>query len=251
LLVVAIIAILAAMLLPALARAKGHAQGTSCVNNLKQLQIAWKLYADDFGDFMAPENSSWDQAVVRGLPGAWVLGNAQVDTSLTNLQAGLLFPYVNSVGVYRCPSDRALTTGSKQPRIRSYSINGGLNPSTGWFDDLPYYIVRKVSGIGLPGAAGLDVFIDEQENSILAGDFAWRAKDTATWGGMPADRHNQGGALSYADGHAIIQHWRWPKADRPHWDKVLNKADLEDYKLLNSGRPRQNEYTPSWWNSVP
>jgi len=103
----------------------------------------------------------------------------------------------------------------------------------------------------LPGPSGLQVFIDEQENSIEAGDFAWVSADSGTWGGIPADRHNQSGVVSLADGHAELRHWRWPKRNRPAFDTVKNKADLEDFKFMNSGRPRTGDYIPSWWSSVP
>jgi prepilin-type N-terminal cleavage/methylation domain-containing protein len=254
LVVIAIIAILASMLLPALSQSKGKAQGMGCVNNVKQLQLAWQMYADDHSDVMPPNNSSWGQpGLVRGLPGSWVLGNAQQDTASTNIQSGLLFPFVKSPGVYRCPADQSLTTGAeKMLRLRSYSISGQLNPLNGWSDnDPPYHLYQKVSRIPLPSPSGLHVFIDEQENSIAAGDFAWFPQVSRTWGGIPADRHAQGGVISLADGHAESRHWRCPKRNRPQFDKVLNKADLEDFKFMNSGRPREADSIPGWWSSLP
>jgi prepilin-type N-terminal cleavage/methylation domain-containing protein/prepilin-type processing-associated H-X9-DG protein len=251
LVVIAIIAILAGMLLPVLGKAKAKAQGIACVSNLKQLQLAWQMYADENGDVMPPNIATDKGGLWTGMPGSWVLGNAQRDTALTNLQSGVLYPYVRSVGAYRCPADRSFATGAgKQARIRSYSINGQLNPQVGWVDTYPYLLYRKASRLP-PSPSSVQVFIDEQERSIAAGDFLWFVNEiTGKWGGIPADRHGQGGVVSLADGHAEQRRWRSPKRNRPARDTVRNKADLEDFKFMTFGRPRESDYTPAWWNSM-
>jgi prepilin-type N-terminal cleavage/methylation domain-containing protein len=116
LVVIAIIAILASMLLPALSQAKARAQGMGCVNNVKQLQLAWQMYAADHSDVMPPNNSSWGQpGLVRGPSGSWVLGNAQQDTAITNVQSGLLFPEWSSEQAQTPEGLRALPTcGDRQ-----------------------------------------------------------------------------------------------------------------------------------------
>jgi prepilin-type N-terminal cleavage/methylation domain-containing protein/prepilin-type processing-associated H-X9-DG protein len=250
LVVIAIIAILAALLLPTLGKAKAKAQGISCVNNLKQFQLAWAMYCDDHADEMPPNKAANQGGVWRNVAPSWVLGNAQWDLSVSNIESGGIYPYLKAVGGYHCPADRSLTKGAeKRLRLRSYTINGQLNPLSGWGDDVPYYFLyRKLAAIPLPSPSGLHVFIDEQEQTIETGDFGWNHYDDPHWGSIPADRHGQAGAVSYADGHAATQRWKWLKGGRPFGDRVLNKADIEDFKFMTLGRPRARDYYPSWWN---
>src|SRR5690242_8033203 len=90
LVVIAVIAILAAILLPVISKAKGHGQATACLNNLKQMVSAWTLYADDNNDMMPLTllNEFNVGLPFRALPGSWVLGNAVTDVNPTNLQSG-------------------------------------------------------------------------------------------------------------------------------------------------------------------
>ena len=99
LVVVAIIAVLAALLLPALSRAKEKARHIACISNLKQLTLAWLVYIDEFDDTL-PRNEA---TFTASLPGSWVLGSAPNDVDTKNIEAGTLFPYVKSTAVYRCP----------------------------------------------------------------------------------------------------------------------------------------------------
>jgi prepilin-type N-terminal cleavage/methylation domain-containing protein/prepilin-type processing-associated H-X9-DG protein len=246
LVVIAIIAILAGMLLPALSKAEAKAQGIACLSNLKQLQLAWQMYVDDHADVMPPSVGLGPQNI-----GAWVLGVVSVNAAVTNLEAGVLFPYVRSTGSYRCPADPSTVQGvEKRFRPRSYSVNGQLNPLRGYGEDSPYILGQKLAGIPLPGPSQLIVFIDEGERSLGYGDFGWQNKDASTWGSVPADRHGQSGSLSFGDGHVEAARWKWPKQDRAFLDRVRNKADLEDFKRMTWGRPRQRDYTPGWWNTI-
>src|SRR5439155_7928579 len=112
LVVIAIIAILGAMMLPALSKAKSSAQSTSCLSNLKQLQTGYFLYAEENNDRQPPTMA---QAAglgdVRSLPGSWAVGSAKTDTNAANIQAGVIFRYLGSAGVYHCPADKATVSG--------------------------------------------------------------------------------------------------------------------------------------------
>ena len=91
--VIAIVALLASLLLPALSKAKTKAQGAVCLSNLKQLALCWVMYADDNGDRMAPTTVAGQLGDLTGVEPSWAVGNAVHDTSVTNLQRGLLYPF--------------------------------------------------------------------------------------------------------------------------------------------------------------
>jgi prepilin-type N-terminal cleavage/methylation domain-containing protein len=163
LVVIAIIAILAALLLPALSNAKNKANDGACLSNLKQMAAGWLAYADDNANRMPANNGG---STAGGPPGSWVLGNARTDLNYTNIQAGVIYPYLPNPKVYKCPRDHSLATGTSQERVRSISMDGYLGADVH---------LTRLSQVINPGPALVFVFIDENETSIEDGTFGIRS----------------------------------------------------------------------------
>lgn len=238
LVVIAIIAILAAILLPILNKAVQKAQGIQCLNNEKQLASAWIMYAgDNQGRLVrnADENSLKNltgptDPTLKGANSQWCPGQQQVATVNGALQlspdgtavaqnagdqwisAGLLFPYVNNFGVYKCPADHSfITFATKQlPHVRSMSMNTWLGPVAAWNGESNtvccYY---TETDLRRPGAANLWVFMDENPTGINDGSFVCdpSSAHNANWIDAPAVYHNNCSGMSFADGHAEIHRW--------------------------------------------
>jgi prepilin-type N-terminal cleavage/methylation domain-containing protein/prepilin-type processing-associated H-X9-DG protein len=171
LVVIAIIAILAAMLLPALARAKAKAQAVDCMNNTKQIMLAWRMYADDNGDLLAPNDSPYTTAYytagstsqsdpVKSLWRNWVVGTMEqpLDAGHPNelLDPNSVFStYIPKLDVYHCPADNYLNpNASRKINPRSYSMNSAVG--TIYYShtvNAALAIGSPVQGGWLPGAA--------------------------------------------------------------------------------------------------
>jgi len=217
LVVIGIIAILAALLLPVLARAKEHALRIQCLSNLKQLQTGWLMYLTDHNDLMPP--NVWDGApgdAAGSAPGSWVVGNAQRDASPTNIQAGVQWPFNPSLGIYHCPADRSLCVSNQTPRLRSYSLLNYLGPPA---DDTSIYSSRsKHKGTQLRNAATTMAFTCEDADSINDGIFLVDPAPSPAWHDLPAARHSRGDTFSFTDGH--VEYWKW------HADPADERDDL-------------------------
>ena len=198
LVVIAIIAILAAMLLPALSKAKVKAQGSQCMNNVKQLQLAWQLYADDNGDVIAP--------AVGGNPPpstneSWCAGDFSINPpdslNLDLIKNSLMGRYSGSTGIYKCPGD---TTAN----VRSMSANCAMGG-----DVLAGFTLFKKT-TSVPSSSQYFVFIDESSVTLDNAHFLvnYNANyNAATFGDNPAAYHGMSGNLSYVDGHAAAKKW--------------------------------------------
>jgi prepilin-type N-terminal cleavage/methylation domain-containing protein/prepilin-type processing-associated H-X9-DG protein len=256
LVVITILAILAALLLPALARAKEEGQRVNCMSNLSQLTLCWEMYADDSQGLLAPNNwidyvgedGGFNQSI------SWCNGDALTDTTTSNLQTGLLFPYNRSAGIYHCPSDVSTIVDANgnpvpQLRARSYNMSQSVNGlgllvdpffNAGQAVDVTQPCFEKLSQVTNPPPARLFVFIDENEETLEDDQFGYPMINSGyygAWFDMPSNRHHQGGDFSFADGHVEFWHWHAPMIDTlpsGQIGQVVTTGQMPDYRRIGN-----------------
>ncbi|HTL58053.1 MAG TPA: type II secretion system protein [Candidatus Limnocylindrales bacterium] len=252
LVVIAIIAILAGMLLPALTKAKLKAQGIQCLSNLKQLQVAWHLYALDNKERLP--TSGYTRPLE---PTAWIDGWLDFNPgNPDNTNSGAFrdparskfASVLTAVGVYKCPADqsRVLIGGVSYPRVRSLSMSQAFGPGD-WLDpggfqanvsSKKYRVYYKTSDIVNPGPSKCFVLLDEHPDGINAGGFANMMVEnpgSARIIDFPASFHNGAGGISFADGHAEIRKWvddRTKPAPRYNNNLQLNVASPNNADMI-------------------
>jgi prepilin-type processing-associated H-X9-DG protein len=243
LVVIAIIAVLAALLLPALSKAKEKAQGIQCMNNHRQLALGWRMYSDDSRDVLV--YASGDAAGLDAIASnwknqyAWTLSQMDFDPAnrynwdLTiDTEVRPLWPYIKNPGVYKCPADHSYVTinGRAMPRVRTMSMNlyvGGFAPSvssssmagngggSAEFNSTAFYAkMGDVSGAYSPGPAKTFLFLDEREDCVNWGNYATSMAGYLSNPNLyqynedlPGIYHNRACGFSFADGHSEIRKW--------------------------------------------
>jgi prepilin-type N-terminal cleavage/methylation domain-containing protein/prepilin-type processing-associated H-X9-DG protein len=239
--VIAVIAIVSSLLLPALAKAKTRAQAIICLNNTRQLALGWLMYANEHQDRLAYNLAGRTAATNLN---NWVAGVMDWDLTPDNTNTALLTgaalgSYVGkSAPVYHCPSDYVLSRKQKQAgwqnRVRSYSMNAsvgdaGNSSATGINANNSSY-VQFLKLTTIPKASDIFVFLDEHPDSINDGYFLNKVNPgisynnynsstppypAAEWTRLPASYHNGSGVFSYADGHSEIHRWQFSTTKPP------------------------------------
>lgn len=230
LVVISIIAILASLLVPTLARGKTQAQQSYCLNNIRQLNLAVAVYAQDNDDYLPYNHGAGEikENVDRGILNNWASSvlNWELNPGNTNTHLNThaaLGSYVgHNARVFRCPSDRALSEIQRgagwSERSRSISMNamvghaGVFLTAAGNTNNPSYHQYRRFGEFS--AASEIFVFIEEHPDSINDGYFLNRAYSYA-WNDLPASYHGGAANLAYGDGHVEAHRWRDPSTRKP------------------------------------
>jgi prepilin-type N-terminal cleavage/methylation domain-containing protein/prepilin-type processing-associated H-X9-DG protein len=215
---VAIIGIVASFLLASNSRAKESGRNIFCLNNHRQLVLAWRMYAEDNGERLAWTVDDGDNQKFTN----WVAGQLMNRQDATNTQLlinrsrSLFANYIRSPLIYKCPTDPS-------PFVRSVSMNNRMNevrflkpPLVLGGYGTNFMIYHKLSDIH--AASKIFVIIDERYDSINEANFAVDLSNTGTYDGegtpnpywwldTPASYHNKAVSLSFADGHVESHQW--------------------------------------------
>lgn len=246
LVVIAIIAVLAALLLPVLGKAKSKALSIRCLSNLRQITLAESLYRGDNNGFFVPNNGDvrGPTSTAKGLqtwangfmtlgshPAAPTSGKSNLDNVNTELfmnpnyfenqgRAGLLGPYLNNPAILKCAADKsqALIFGRKHNRMRSYSMNSALGGKTINHDYLswePYQRYEKETDVlDRLGSTRQILFVCEREDIIDDSFWASWIDDSSpanNYLDLPGSAHSGGGNFSFVDGHIESKRWQDPR----------------------------------------
>jgi prepilin-type N-terminal cleavage/methylation domain-containing protein/prepilin-type processing-associated H-X9-DG protein len=255
LVVIAIIAILASLLLPTLSKAKAKATTAGCLNNLRQLHLCWQMYSEEHGERL-PGNVALnpgdlgDRAAWSAEASSWLQGNAWSDTTSTNIERGVLFPYNKSLAIYRCPADKS-TVRDQGLRARTRSVSMSIYMNFRPDPMEPDYDLcwHKLGDIPHPSRAA--VFVDENEKSIQQSAFGINAPDHLTmfnsslwtWISFPATRHGNAGTLSFADGH--VESWRWLEPN------TASIAAMHDWTVVKPAVANTDRDLSRFFKAVP
>ena len=209
LIVIAVIAILAALLLPALSSSKDKAQRVRCMNNLKQLATASTMYAADNDGRLADNSPMGSPPAQR--TNAWVQGNVKIDAEASNLNFIVqckLFPYGNNPGIFHCPAD--FPVSNRVASVRSYSMNCfmGTRYMESSYNPAGYRTFLKDHELARAGGASLWVMMDEHASTIDDGFFLVTMDDSQIFASFPGARHNRSYVLNFADAHAGVMKLR-------------------------------------------
>ncbi len=210
LVVIAIIAVLMAILMPALNRAKEQGKRATCLSNLKQLTLAWIMYADDNDDKLV--NGDTGEYSIHQNETPWVLkdwsSGMTVEQKRDAILNGALWPYVKNLKLYKCPTvNKIVRGGTQEEMLRTYSVSDSMNCKN--WDSMGAEMIKKRKDI--PNPAYRIVFLDDGGTITSAlGGWTVYVKEEKWWDPPPV-RHGDGTTFSFADGHSEYHKWKDPR----------------------------------------
>jgi prepilin-type N-terminal cleavage/methylation domain-containing protein/prepilin-type processing-associated H-X9-DG protein len=214
LVVIAIIAVLMAILMPAMNRAREQGKRSTCLSNLKQLTLAWIMYADENDDNLI--NGDTGEYSIHQNETPWVLADWR--SGMTSEQKknaiydGAMWPYTKTLHIYKCPTvGKIVRDGGQEDIFRTYSVSDSMN-CKGWTErsDMPGSVMIK-KRMNIPNPAYRIVFLDDGGTitSALGGWTVYVQQET--WWDPPPIRHGDGSTFSFADGHSEYHKWTDPR----------------------------------------
>lgn len=208
LVVIAIIALLMAILMPVLAKAREQGKRAVCLTHLKQLGLAWVMYAEDNDGklvngctatnpgyaFTTNGKTVYEQCWVSGVYSV-IEGHSEAVCKKA-ITDGALYPYCKDYKLYACPT-------AKKGEFITYSIVDSMNghPSHSWNKEMP----NIKSLLKIKNTDRRIVFADEGGIDGKVSYSAYYNKER--WWDRPSDRHSNGMTFSFADGHS--EYWKW------------------------------------------
>jgi len=240
LVVIAIIAVLVAILLPALNKAKLAGQRTTCMSQVRQLTIAFRMYTEDNKGYLpmgwpdsprtGPSTTPGTYWFVPWFKGsqAWGAGYGNTDKAI---QEGCLYPYLRTLRIFKCPGDFGL-------RKVSYGQNCYLNGEDFSNGEVPGTIFKMSK---IKHSAKTFVYVDEYDprggdpNGYNLGSFAVLPKPSNTWVDFPGMFHGYASVVSFVDGHADVLVWELNQT-KHLWNNNIAANDLRDILKIQNIR---------------
>lgn len=245
LVVISIIAILASLLLPALAKAKAQGRRVQCISNERQLAITHQLYSNDALERF-PLNGGYDNFVPQKQETLWVLGGSHAFKEAFTNRSFLTDPgkasfanYLQNPAVYRCPADRSRigAKGNSPQRIRNYAMNGYLAPIELFKGTLTkrYQFFIKTGDLAPAGPSLIFLFGDVNPANVCYPAFVINMAGSDSFYHLPSTLHSKAGVLVFADGHVETHKWTDPRTFSEvgdgtilgHFNPCRGSADLE------------------------
>jgi type II secretory pathway pseudopilin PulG len=239
---ISVVALVASLAIPAIGSVRSKSKLIACINNQRQLILAWAQYCSDNADRM-PSNihltrsNTWAAGILS------VQNNWRDNTNrilLENVQNSLLAHQLPVAQVYRCPADPSQATidGRRSPRVRSVAMNQAFGHETTavWLpsQDFPqaigmaYLTYRKSSEVDEPAKRW--VIIDEDEKTLNDAAFAVEMKKgflIARWIDVPAVYHRGVNPIAFADLHVESHKWQRRNRNRNYLSSAIDDPDFD------------------------